>query len=627
MFFTLGLTADVASAHRHEFSSPPAPNQQQHISSPRRPPFPLPRPPPPAVDDPPPSLVASPLSGVSVEAVVRRPGPAIYMEQIPDGSSERAISRSNSTGSIVSSIVGVGGRANSVAAKSKTSYQLAHPPPGVHRPRLGVKPKLLLQLQRLSGSARPIPALDILPSTILAPRLARKFPRFFSGKDGFGPSDILVLTSEDYASSASNGADASENLEDDNLGTRQLVAAICQMRKGEGAGRGKAEICLGCGSTWEATPLLNGGYELVTKGTDGSISTVRWVQRKPTHRRRSSTLQPSTSIRPEEYEKKFTFSIISPDTRRHPIIASMNRNTIDISDYYSTSSSSSGAYTPTSPARSPSVECSHISFFEPHERTLTRIDEGLKNLILVSGTWVAFREGWSQNFKYDDASTPPPINIPPGPPNGTHPLRCASMPPSMLENSRQTKTDDFGNHPNALQGVSGRLLRSGGHLLHRSSASQASSPISPRENGFPRPRRSNSTGAAFLQRGHNRNTSRVSEFSANSPSTPLERREVESRASPPPATPTQQRRVIAQTDGSMVDRDPITSTPATGHDGAPRRRVQSEYYPKDIDGAAGGFLVGGEQRKEEGEKKRWGRLKSLFNIVRRTGGVQSPQQR
>ncbi|KAI9867784.1 MAG: hypothetical protein M1813_007606 [Trichoglossum hirsutum] len=553
----------------------------------------------------------------------------MFTEPISDGLSEPGISRSNSTGSIISSVIGAGGRANGAIVKSKTSYQLAHPPPLVHRPRLGVRPKLLLQLQRLSGSARPTPALDVLPSTIFAPRLARKFPRFFTRKDGFGPNDILVVTSEDYASSASSGrGDTSESLEDDSLGTRQLVAAICQMRKGDGAGRGKAEICLGCGSAWEATPLLNGGYELVASNADGSTSTVRWVQRRPTHRRRSSALQASTSVRSDEYEKKFIFSIISPDTRRHPIIACMNRNTIDISDHYATSTALSGTYTPTSPTRSPSsVEYSHTSFFEPHERTLTRTNEYLKALILVSGIWVAFREGWSQNFKYDDTSTPPLINASPGPSNPPRTFRCASMPPNMPENSREARADDFGNnHQGTLQGVGGRLLRSGGHLLHRSSEPQTPYPNSPID-GISRPRRSNSTGTSFIQRSHNRNVSGVREFSNGRPSSALLRGiEGENGTSSLSPTPAQQQRPPIQTDGYVINREPVTPTLTTRHGSISRRRVQSAYYPKAADSLIGGHVVRDEQGGEEGGKKRWGRLKNLFNMVRRTGGVQ-PSQR
>ncbi|KAH0559612.1 hypothetical protein GP486_003870 [Trichoglossum hirsutum] len=553
----------------------------------------------------------------------------MFTEPISDGLGEPGISRSNSTGSVVSSVVGAGGRANGVIAKSKTSYQLAHPPPLVHRPRLGVRPKLLLQLQRLSGSARPTPALDVLPSTIFAPRLARRFPRFFTGKDGLGPNDVLVVTSEDYASSASGGrSDSGESLGDDSLGTRQLVAAICQARRGEGVGRGKAEICLGCGSAWEATPLLNGGYELVAKDADGSTSTVRWVQRRPAHRRRSSNLQASTPARSDEYEKKFIFSIINPDTRRHPIIACMNRNTIDISDHYSTSTTPSGTYTPTSPTRPlSSVEYANPPFSEPHERTLTRTSEYLKTLILVSGIWVAFREGWSQNFKYDDASTPPPINTSPSPSNPPRTLRCASMPPNMPENSRETRADDFGNnHQNTLQGVSGRLLRSGGHFLQRSSTSQTSQPNSPVENGIFRPRRSNSTGTAFIQRSHNRNGSVIREYH-NSPSTALHGGiEGGCGTSPLPPTPAQQQRASIQADSCVIDRELAALTPAARSGSISRRRVQSAYYPKAADSLVGGDVVRSEQG-EEGGKKRWGRLRNLFNMVKRTSGVQPSQQR
>jgi hypothetical protein len=622
MFFTLGLTADVASAHRHEFSSPPAPQSQQCISSPRRSPFSIPRPPQHLTECPPPPPATLPPPRALVEGQVRGLIPVMITEPMSDGLSEGALSRSNSTGSIVSSITSVGGRARNVALKSKTSYQLAHPPPAVHRPRLGVRPKLLLQLQRLSGSARPTPALDVLPSMIFAPRLARSFPRFFAGKDGFFPNDILVMTSEDYAPSSPGKGDVSENLEDDNLGTRQLVAAICQVRKGEGTGRGKAEICLGNGPTWEATPLLNGGYELVSKDANGSTTTVRWIQRKPVNRRRSSTLQGSTSTRPDEYEKRFIFSMISPDTRRHPIIASMNRTTIDISDYHSTSSPLSGMHSPTLPASPSLVGHTHGPFSELQERTLVRTSESLKTLILASGIWVAFREGWSQTFKYNDASASPSTNTLPASSNIPRTNRCSSVPLNVPENSREPRADELGNsHQSAPQSVSGRLLRSGGQLLHRSTAPQTSSPTIPRESNVSCLRRANSTGATF---GHSQTGPRIREISSTFTNTPLGDSEGEGRASPSsPSTPSRRQPMPVRVEINGGSEHLVTPMLAAGHGGVSRRRVQSAYYPKAIDGVEGGLTV--VPRVEEGEKKRWARLKNLFNMVKRTGGV--PTQR
>ncbi|KAI9770446.1 MAG: hypothetical protein M1840_003332 [Geoglossum simile] len=622
MFFTLGLTADVASAHRHEFSSPPAPQSQQRISSPRRSPFPIPRPPQPPAEGLPPVPATPPLPRASVGGQVRSLAAVMVTEPTPDSASERALSRSNSTGSIVSSITSVGGRARNVILRSKTSYQLAHPPPAVHRPRLGVRPKLLLQLQRLSGSARPTPTLDVLPSTIFAPRLARSFPRFFTGKDGFFPNDILVVTSEDYAPSSPGRGDVGENLEDDNLGTRQLVAAICQVRKGEGAGRGKAEICLGNGPTWEATPLLNGGYELVSKDANGSTTTVRWIQRKPANRRRSSTLQGSTSARPDEYEKRFVFSIISPDTRRHPIIASMNRTTIDISDYHSTSSPSPILYSPTSPS-SPPVRSAHSSFSELQERTLIRTGEPLKTLILTSGIWVAFREGWSQNFKYNDASASPSTNTLSGSSNVPRTNRCCSMPLNVPENNREPRADELGgSHQSAFQSVGGRFLRSGGQLLHRSTAPQTSGPTVPREGGVSCLRRANSTGTAF---GHNKTGPKIREIGSTFTTTPLGDSEGEDRASlPSPSTPSRRQPVLVRAEINGGSEYLVSPTPEAGHCCVSRRRVQSAYYPKAMGSVEGGYVIA--PRAEEGEKKLWNRLKNIFGMVRRTGGIPTQQR-
>ena len=171
------------------------------------------------------------------------------------------------------------------------------------------------------------------------------------------------------------------------------MAVICQVGKNNGGSRGLAEIVLSDGSVWVATPLPHGLYEFVTVDERGNRITARWVKRS----RRNAVESAGTS------ESKFTFSIIDPYSRRHPILASMTNDTLDIPDFYTSVSSSAAKNPPTSPIRRfhADPQFQPLDELRP-ERTTHAIDETLKTFIQVTGIWVALRQGLSPYFKYND---------------------------------------------------------------------------------------------------------------------------------------------------------------------------------------------------------------------------------
>ncbi|KAH9216413.1 hypothetical protein DL95DRAFT_269335, partial [Leptodontidium sp. 2 PMI_412] len=207
----------------------------------------------------------------SKEPVVR------FQEFEEDTMSEDAKSMANSEGSITTA---GGGRRRRRSVRTSTTFQLAHPAPTLTQKQrlLQIRPKLLLQLQQLSSDARPRPFLDVLPSTVVVPRLYKKFPRMFRGKGELGCNDVMVVKSEEYETTVESNVEGSDS-DEDGLANRDLVAVICQMPKDSGGSQGKAEMVLSDGSVWVASPLPNGLFEFITTDEHGIQTTARWVRR------------------------------------------------------------------------------------------------------------------------------------------------------------------------------------------------------------------------------------------------------------------------------------------------------------------------------------------------------------
>jgi hypothetical protein len=72
-----------------------------------------------------------------------------------------------------------------------------------------------------------MPAVDVLPSTVVVPRLAKKFPRILRGKGELGCNDVMVVKSEEYHTPPERLMDESDS-DEDGLANRDLVAVICR---------------------------------------------------------------------------------------------------------------------------------------------------------------------------------------------------------------------------------------------------------------------------------------------------------------------------------------------------------------------------------------------------------------
>ncbi|PWW77297.1 hypothetical protein C7212DRAFT_351464 [Tuber magnatum] len=360
--------------------------------------------------------------------------------------------------------------------RTKTAYHLAQPPPSahllLHRHSLKPSRNLVVQLQRLSNTTRPVPTLDVLPASIFASRLKATCGRFF--KHGVGSQDLVFLTSEEYGSGDEDDDDVDED-GSNGLNARHVVATVSQnYRKvplaagedGKGGSGGMAKvpaIRLGSGPPWEVAQTASGGYEFSAYQEDGSVATARWNPRgggTPAGRRRSSQTR-SNGPEDSAAERRFQFSL-----------------TIEINDHYPAASSSSPATTPTHSRSSSPVHDVPLSP-SSEERLYIETSDHIRMLILASGIWVALREGLasSNNLHLDDAAPLSPTFNPagrlsPSPATATSSSSAANRPRAAGRSSSCPVGPEvvFDETPRS------RLMRSGTMLARQTAASTKHAP-------------------------------------------------------------------------------------------------------------------------------------------------------
>ena len=430
------------------------------------------------------AFTSRPTSTKSLESAISTP--SIFEDAALDTRLQDVSLETQATSIADSDVPSTRSRSASTRTRTKTAFRLCHPPPAhIHKQRLHIRPRVLLQLQKVSKASRPIPIFEVLPSVVFAPRLARHFPRTFKGKAGLGVDDLVIVSSENYEAPELQSHNV-DDLFDDKWDTREIIAAICQPSKDDYPhSQGETEICLNHGPSWTASQRKNGTYEFASTDNCGNRTLARWVPKQPRSDRTSE-------------EKKFNFSILNPNSRRHAIIATLDRQTIEISDQYShpsTSLSSQASSTPTTSSSSVSEEaktpCIQSS---PAARDLIEVDDTLRTLITVTAIFVAFREGFSPNFKYGEptqslSTSPNPVL--------THKHRSLSLNANQF-NSNQLAISKSPRHS------SSSAKRTSPGLQH--TFSNSSVPLSPYPPFTP-PQRSLSTGTAFMQRISTRNSS------------------------------------------------------------------------------------------------------------------------
>lgn len=278
------------------------------------------------------------------------------------------------------------------------AFHLAHPAPTLTQTQkfLQIRPKTILQLQLLSAKARPKPFIDVLPSSVFVPRLARNFPRLFKGKGELGVNDVIIVRSEDYDTKTESYFRNSET-NNDRLVNRELIAVICQVPGVKGVYQGVAEIVLSDGSILKATPLPGGLYEIKFKDENRCEMTAHWWIK--TYPRRKSIESPDYAD--VNADLVYAFSIIESDSRKHPVMAIISHKKLEILSSYRSFSSTDRHSSPPSIRNSP--QNSRFTNEEVSQNKMKEVTERLQRLIQVTGIWVSLRQNWSPYFRYNDA--------------------------------------------------------------------------------------------------------------------------------------------------------------------------------------------------------------------------------
>jgi hypothetical protein len=295
-----------------------------------------------------------------------------------------------------------------------------------------------------------MPAYEVIPSTNFSVRLRRATNRVFSAKHSLCPNDLVVLRAEDYYSE--------EPAEDQEA--RDVVALICKGRKDDGAATGKAKICMAGGEEWDAYPLPNGGYEFFATDQHGLGLTVRWVPKK----------SKKDNAKPES--RRFNFSTISAGTRRHPIIANLSKTSLAILDTYKMPDLSTATPTATPKQHATLLEDGLDSDdAAASKQEIRTTNDALRSIISMTSIYVAFKEGWSPYFKYDERdqasssrrnSVHTPISTPPASPTPT---------PAMMAEKRTS-----------ILSVSSSLFRKNSLRTNRSSRTSTFPVLDPNNN-------------------------------------------------------------------------------------------------------------------------------------------------
>lgn len=257
--------------------------------------------------------------------------------------------------------------------KAKTSYSVCHPPPASStRQKLHRRPRSLLQLHKLTPTARPVPAFEVIPSANFSVRLVKSITKTYKAKHGLCPNDMVILHAEDYYTQEQ--ADEQE--------VQGIVALICRGKSNDT----KANIIMRDGEEWEALPHTCGGYDFHTVDDHGLNIHVRWVPKKSREGRHGK-------------DKRFNFSTIAAGTRKHPVIASLSGTCLEINDTYKVPDPA--VPTPLSTPKQGDGFLGAAMEAEDAPGDECTTDDRLRSIITVTAIFVTFMESSSQ-YKPED---------------------------------------------------------------------------------------------------------------------------------------------------------------------------------------------------------------------------------
>ena len=264
--------------------------------------------------------------------------------------------------------------------RTKRTFRIAHPPPQSNgQKRLHVQPKRLLQLQRWSEGSRPQPEFDVVPIA------HHRDLRQLKIEQGLEKDDMLILSTQN--SDVTDDLAGRASLQDKG---REVVAKkhfVSIFRFANSPNKRPTDtVQMADSSVWRAHKLRSGTYEFASLDQHPDHTVARWAPKQNTRDVSSGNENAPPNI--------FTFSLLSPHQRRHPIIATLTAEAIEVWDQFSQPRSSQSPLTITS-----ELSYRQETASEPtDEKECVVVTEDLRLFILATGLWVALSQGSSTYF-------------------------------------------------------------------------------------------------------------------------------------------------------------------------------------------------------------------------------------
>ena len=416
----------------------------------------------------------------------------------------------------------------------ETKYYMAGPAPTMLQKQrfVHIRPRTVLQLQKLPKNGRATPILDVKSSTTFVPRIAKKFPSLYKGSGQLGINDVMICKSESYDDDVDEEVVTKTPCGTEKWDEKEVIAVICQAPKDSGY---SGELVFDDGMRWTMAAGTRGkSFELTsTNPTTNEKIIARWVPAGTSRRSSSQTAVTKKAIGAAEMAKeakeaksqKYNFSLVDPTKRRHPIMATLRQTGLLVKDTYSpitdspTNSSSTLAVDTAvdTSAQDSAVEAGPSDYPSLTDPPVIRTTDQQKLLIEVSAMWLASRLGW--------CPWPDPTHILPtlassskSTPSGSKSAgrqRSSTMTPSGSAKHKRQRSGTVNSiaegevDETTTESNKGSLSKRSGNIFKRSSLNngvfQSESEHSPPRTA---PKRSVSTGAAFMQKQAEKRASR-----------------------------------------------------------------------------------------------------------------------
>ena len=374
------------------------------------------------------------------------------------------------------------------AARARTTYRLAHPPPrSKHQQRLHIPPKSLLQLQVVSEDGHIEPFVDVVPAAQHSSTIQKRLTGQLRCPRHIGLNDLVIVYNDrdDEHGVTAHGHGSQ--------GSSDMMAMLTGFS--DSSGQSKATISMGTGAVWTATRLRSGSYEFQTE-QHGEHRVARWAPKQC-----SLPIDVSDNGRKVQMRgnnSAFTFSLLDPNERRHAVIATLNPEGIVVCNEYR----SPQPVSPDSDVNKIDKRSGSSPVSSDGTRPTTKTSNELRMFILASGAWVGLNESYSPHF----TSVTPSISNRPA--NLFH----------ALKPSNGTVAEPQHHHQPA---DSTKERRPSWHVKRSTESTSLIPHLPPNKPYEDVPRRRLSAGATSTQESRNKGSSSTRLFrSARSPSDP-----------------------------------------------------------------------------------------------------------